>query len=365
MRIFLALTFFIILAVAIGSLLFLSRDLAEFYSRSSEAVLLNSVAIQKEETSAVKVEKPISILFVGDIMLSREIGAQIKREGDPRYPFLKIKDFLDTFDLRFANLESPISDQGWNQGSMYSFRADPKVVEGLTFAGLNVLSIANNHIWDWGSPALVQTARILKENGIVPIGAGEDEAAANKLIIIERGATKIGFLAYTTLYPKTLEATATRPGVSHFNVEKIKKVIGDAKSKADVLVVSLHWGEEYRTEASDEQKRIARALVDAGADLIVGHHPHVAEEVERYSPPSSPSGRTSTGAQALADKPDGQRDGWIAYSLGNFVFDQNFSSETRRGLILLVTLEGGKVRRIETKTVSFSPTYQPYLPTGE
>lgn len=285
--------------------------------------------------------KTATLIFVGDIMLSRGVAWSIGKYGggDVRHPFLKIADTMRSADLAFGNLEGPISSRGKNQGSEYSFRANPKVIEGLTFAGFDVLSVANNHIWDWGSEALEDTVDLLSENGIKPVGAGRNFDEANQPAIFSVGSTRIAFLAYTTLYPQSLEATAEHPGISSFRQEKAASEIKKIKESkiADLVIVSLHWGEEYATQASEEQKTIAHALVDAGADLIIGHHPHVVQEVERY------------------------KNSWIAYSLGNFVFDQGFSKETMEGLVLKVSVRNKKISAVEAVKTKISREFEPYI----
>ncbi len=291
-------------------------------------------------------EKPATLVFVGDIMLSRAVGKKIEAENDPHFPFLNVADALRSADLAFANLEGPISSRGKDQGSEYSFRADPGVIEGLKFAGFDVLSLANNHIWDWGSEALEDTVNILKENGIQPTGAGKNFDEANAPAIFVIGNTRLAMFAYTTLYPRSLEATAEIPGISAFQLEKVADEIKRIKGSktADIVIVSLHWGEEYVAHASEEQKDIAHVLVDAGADLVIGHHPHVVQEVERYK------SRLPAGRQ-----------GWIAYSLGNFVFDQGFSKETMAGLMLKATVRNKEIFSVETVKTKISRDFEPYI----
>lgn len=295
-------------------------------------LLVQSNSTRSQIESRLAPTDEINLLFVGDIMLSRAVGEKIKEAGDYRYPFLETADFLAQADLTFANLENPISDRGQNQGSQYSFRADPRTVEGLTFAGFDVVSIANNHILDWGAEALADTVSVLRVNGIEPVGAGQNYEEANGSVIKEVNATKIAFLAYTNLYPEALEATSGRAGVSDF--DSAKKKIAEAKEAADIVVVSLHWGDEYETRSNGLQQTIGRVLVDAGADLVVGHHPHVVQEIEPY------------------------KNGWIVYSLGNFVFDQGFSQATMRGLAVTATIKDKKVSALRENAVLVSPEYQ-------
>jgi len=284
-----------------------------------------------------------TMLFVGDIMLSsgRGVGKYVEENDDYKYPFLKIADVLRSADLTFGNLEGPISYRGEDGGSTYSFRADIENASGLLFAGFDVLSIANNHIFDWGKEAFGDTIFILNENGIDAVGGGVDYLNANKSIIKDVNGTKVAFLAYSMVDYDigNFEAKIDSPGKSSFNEEEVINVIERLKTSgaADIVVVSFHWGEEYKTRSYGKQQKVAYSMVDAGVDLIVGHHPHVVQEVEKY------------------------KKGWIAYSLGNFVFDQSFSDETMRGLILEVEIQDKKISNVNPIGIKISETFQPYV----
>ena len=319
----------------------LYRELEHSISNELSAKLAAIQISTQVRIVAAEKEKNIDLIFVGDIMLSRGVEQMVEKygEGDWRYPFFNVVDALRSADLVFGNLEGPISARGKNQGSVYSFRADPAAVHGLTFAGFDVLSLANNHILDWGREALLDTIQILSSNGIHPVGAGKSEAEANAPLMVNVGEAKIAFLAFTDLYPKSFEARSDSPGVSSFNPTRIKKQISEIKNigEADIVIVSLHWGEEYKTNANKKQIAIGHKLVDAGADLIIGHHPHVVQEAERYNR------------------------AWIAYSLGNFIFDQNFDEATSRGLMLKVIVQNRKIEKVEEIPIKFTRTFQPYL----
>lgn len=297
-----------------------------------------------------KEEAPISILFAGDIMIAdnRGTGILVKRFNDPNYPFLKIADTMRAADITFANLEGPIAEEGrgFKAGSRYSFRMEPRIVEGLLFAGFDVLSLANNHIWDYSRVALEDTVDILNNNNIAPVGAGKSEEEANAPVIKTIGDTRVAFLAYTTLYRPPyggyayVEAQGKNAGMSKFDREEIIKKITELKSskRADIVVISFHWGIEYESQSNNDQQKIAHELIDAGADMIIGHHPHVPQEIEHY------------------------KEGWIAYSLGNFVFDQDFSKETMKGMMVRATIQDKKIISFEPILIQLTPTYQPYLP---
>ncbi len=324
---------FVIVLVAIGASSFWILGATH---RSRE------ISVQGEEPlpsrNATSRTKENTMIFVGDVMLSRSVGALMEQKGDYTFPFLNIATFLRNADLTFANLENPISSGGVKVGSIYSFRADPRVVEGLKFAGIDVVSIANNHMWDYGRQAFVDTLYNLTNAGIGYVGGGYSFAEAHEGITREINGTKVTLLAYTDLLSKQVAATHDAAGVSFLDVEQMKRDIALARNKSDIIVVSFHWGEEYQTAHNLKQGHIAKAAIDAGADLIVGHHPHVAQEVEEYQ------GR------------------WIAYSLGNFIFDQSFSKATMQGLALVVTISDGKISEVVSQLILISNSYQAQLP---
>lgn len=279
-------------------------------------------------------QQPITLLFVGDIMLSRSVGDAMAARKDWTWPFALIASATRDADLAFANLETTISTRGTVNGCGYCFRSDPRVVEGLTFAGFDVLSVANNHTWDYGLTALEDTLGILADNNMNTVGAGLTLTEARGPLIKTIGATRIAYLAYTDILPASAQATEARAGVNLYNADRMAADIERARSLADVVVVSFHTGTEYEPFHNPVQERIYRSAIDSGADLVVGHHPHVVQDVERY------------------------KGKWIAYSLGNFVFDQNFSEATRRGGMLRVTVEDGAISVVATASVDISKQYQ-------
>ena len=306
-----------------------------------------SISYSSEIISPEK--KTISVVLVGDIMLNRGVEYMMKTEGngDFRFPFSKIAKDLKKADILFGNLEGPISDKGIKVGSIYSFRAEPEAIEGLTFAGFNLISLANNHAFDYGREALEDCLAKLSKAGIDYVGAGFNEGEAyggRTPVIKEIEGTKIGFLAYTNLGPESWKASEKNSGIawiSEKDFEKIKKDIENAKSQADILIVSLHAGEEYAAEPTQFQIEFSKAAIDAGADLVIGHHPHVVQKSEKY------------------------KDKWIFYSLGNFVFDQSFSQETMRGKILEILIKDGKINELIPKKIKLNNYFQPEITTKE
>jgi len=238
----------------------------------------------------------VTLTAVGDIMLNRGVERYLRTKGYA-YPFQHVKDALQGSDLIFGNLELPLSPRGTPHPTKRlgfpAFRADPRAVEGLLAAGFNVLSLANNHILDYGEEALLDTIGVLRANGIHPVGAGRNIREARTPAFLQIRGVKVAFLAYCSFY----EASAHQAGTAPFEPELMVEDIRAARQAADVVVVSLHFGIEYSPCPLPRHRAIVHRLVNAGAALILGHHPHLLQGIERY------------------------RNSLIAYSLGDFVFD--------------------------------------------
>src|SRR3990167_2618387 len=279
------------------------------------------------------------LIFTGDIMLGRSVEIKLNKygAGDYFFPFARISEWLNSADLTFANLEGPVSDRGIKVGSIYSFRFNPLVTKALKKAGFDVVSLANNHIWDYGPQAFLDTLDNLKTGGIDYVGAGKNFTEAHGGLTKEINGTRITFLAYTPLLAKSLNATADHFGINVLDLDQMDLDIKSAKACIDLVVVSFHFGEEYKPKHNQFQETVAYRAVDAGADLIIGHHPHVAEDLEQYQ------GK------------------WIAYSLGNFIFDQYFSPETMQWLALAVTVSKEGVGEVKRLPFIINAQYQPLL----
>lgn len=326
MRIFALLS--VLLAILFGSFLFFEKN---FWIESEVAPAQISKSTEE-----------IKIIMTGDIMLDRGVEYMIDKQGkgDFKFPFLKIADYLKKADIVFGNLEGPISDKGRKVGSIYSFRHDPKAIEGLLYAGFDILSFANNHAFDYTLEALEDNFLRLKAVGIDYVGAGFNDKEAHSAVIKNIKGVKIGFLEYTNLGADSWAATEERGGIARVagnDFEILKQDIVKAKSEADILIVSMHAGEEYTQKLTDFQKDFSRAAIDAGADLVVGHHPHVVQKSEQYN------GK------------------WIFYSLGNLIFDQGFSEETMKGEILEVLIGSGKIKEVIPRAIKMNEFFQPEL----
>jgi poly-gamma-glutamate synthesis protein (capsule biosynthesis protein) len=231
-----------------------------------------------------------TLLFVGDMMLGRHVERLARERQDWVFPFRRIVDRVRGATIAFGNLEC-IAAEG---GAPTPFRADPRVLEGLRDAGFDVVSVANNHAMDAGPEALDRMLRRLRALGITPTGVRTD--AGQDVAIVHANGLRVGFLAYSW-FVGDFPPAAGLPLIAGTDRAEMVADIARARPAVDYLVVSLHMGLEGARHASEPQRQKARAAIDAGADLVVGHHPHVPQELERYR-----------------GKP-------IAYSLGDFVFD--------------------------------------------
>ena len=287
------------------------------------------------------ISKKLTLGFVGDIMLDRGMKNSVEKygNGDYSFAFEKIKDYLNNFDILFGNLEGPISDRGTKSGSIYSFRMDTSSAKSLKEAGFDILSVANNHMGDWGRVAMEDTFQNLRNAEMVYSGGGNNKEEAYSIKTFTKDDVKIAYLSFSQFGKGYLEATDSFAGVAIISDEKLKSGIEKARSENDIVIVSFHFGEEYKKEPNAYQKTFAYKAIDYGADLVVGHHPHVVEPIEEYK------GR------------------YIAYSLGNFVFDQHFSKETMGGLVLKVTMENKKITDVSSDKTTINKYYQPELET--
>jgi poly-gamma-glutamate capsule biosynthesis protein CapA/YwtB (metallophosphatase superfamily) len=274
---------------------------------------------QKPSQIKEEVEKPteISFLAMGDIMLSRNVAGQIsKNNQDANWPFAKLATLLKQSNFNFANLESPFS--GTNDypttGSLV-FNAPMWTLPGLIDNNFKVLNLANNHAYDQSQAGLLNTKRLLESSEIISLGAGKDLNEAWEGRVYEINGIKIGFIGASY-------ASVNDGGVIKNNnvariedTARLKQSIATLKTKADFIVVTMHAGTEYMRKPNQGQIDFAHSAIDSGADIVIGAHPHWIQTTEVYE-----------------GKP-------IFYSLGNFVFDQMFSQDTKEGLMLDINLE--------------------------
>ncbi len=257
----------------------------------------------------------VTFLHVGDIMLSRNVAATVKKAGDPFLPFSKLQDLLASTDFNVGNLESPISGTDFfpATGSMV-FNAPRFTLPGLVRYNFGVLNLANNHALDQGPAGVSTTIAYLDEHGIDHTGVGENLEQAWAPALTEAGGIRIAFVGASYASVNDGGRARNRYVARTEDTDRLNSAVAAARRAADFVVVTFHAGTEYTTNPNPDQVAFARAAVNAGADLVVGHHPHWVQTIERY------------------------RGRYIFYSLGNFIFDQMFSAETRQGLAIKVTV---------------------------
>lgn len=255
-----------------------------------------------------------TIMLTGDVMLGRTVMTKSLDSGNPNYPFEKVSTELGKADLVFVNLENPIISNCPRNTESLIFCANPSMVEGLVAAGIGIINLANNHSRNYGERGLSETIEILDEKEISITGLGE-------LVVKEIKGIKYGFLGFDF--------------ISKTPKENDYELIDESASVVDVLIVSVHWGAEYRSEPAEIQKQWAKKLVEAGADIVVGHGPHWVQETEYVN-----------------EKP-------VYYSLGNFVFDQMWSEQTKTGLVIKLTFRDGELIKEEELPTYMSSWAQP------
>ena len=300
-----------------------------------------SSAYARADETAPKDEQLI-VAAVGDLMLGNRTEPFLKEFG-PAYPFNDVMPFFNKADVVVGNLESPISLRGTAvENKKFTLRAGPVAAQALKSAGFRVVTLANNHTMDFGPLALQDTLAALDENGILYTGAGMDLVDARAPALLRIKGRTLAFLAYSLTFPLEFFASAGRPGTAPGYADFVKADIEAIRPQADLVIVSFHWGAELMIAAKDYQVELGRQAIDWGADLVLGHHPHVLQELEVYK------GRL------------------IAYSLGNFVFGSE-SNRTNSSMILLLTFQGNRLARVEAVPLdvnNYRVKYRPRVLTG-
>jgi poly-gamma-glutamate synthesis protein (capsule biosynthesis protein) len=245
-----------------------------------------------------------SLVAVGDILMHQDVKTAATQDANG-FPSLWA-DLLPLFqgaDLAFGNLETPIAPTTGRPGVPFQFNAPEGLPSALRASGFTVLSTANNHAFDQGPKGVGETLTRLRAERLVAVGSGEDRAQAESVQILERQGIRVAFLGFTDIFNIDLNRRATEPWVRPLDLEPALEAVRAARCQADLVIVSVHWGNEYQHTPTKRQRDIAHALVTAGCDVILGHHPHVLQPAELLE---------VEGRKAL-----------VAYSLGNFISNQD------------------------------------------
>jgi poly-gamma-glutamate capsule biosynthesis protein CapA/YwtB (metallophosphatase superfamily) len=282
--------------------------------------LFGAIPVTRWPIEIVPRAKETRIVFGGDVMLSRFVGRLARERRDPALPLRDLAPYFAAADIAFVNLESPFSDRGRPVEKGMVFKAEPEMIGGLELAGIDVVSTANNHARDGGDYGIGFTLDWLDKHGIAAVGSGRSEEAAHSGVVLERNGLRFGFLGYT-FDQSNGNYTDFDERIAVLDVARMRRDVAAMRTRADVTIVSMHAGIEYAARPNQQQIAFAHAAVDAGARVVVGHHPHVVQPWERYG------------------------SGVIYYSLGNLVFDQFQRSETQRGALGQVDFSGATVAR--------------------
>lgn len=271
-------------------------------------------------------QRPVTLVAVGDIFFARGVARAIAKHG-PDYPFAATDRIIRRADIAFCNLECPLSTRGIPQRRRYLFRCDPAYAKRLRDHGYDAISLANNHTLDYGRDALTDTITCLRSAHLTCFGAGTDRRDARRLRIIDKNGLRVGFIGYNDITPPGVVQADDKPDVARLDTGSLAREVRAAKSRCDVLVVSMHWGIEYMKHPTERQRKLAQLCIDSGADLVLGHHPHVLQPVETYK------GRP------------------IIYSLGAFIWDARIF-DADKSAILRFELRKSSARILATTPVT-------------
>ena len=276
------------------------------------ASLLIAAALCVPALAAWPDVKPSDVTLVmgGDTGFGRYVEVRTRANGGWRYPVEGIAPLFRQADIAYLNFEEPLTVNRLPCDTCMVLGSHPDSIAALTCAGIDVVSLANNHQGDYGAAGVMENIGHLDDAGIAHAGAGANYSAAHRAAIVTVKGVRFGFLSYNEVPPVDYAATEDTPGTAWLTAEGMRRDIINVRDKVDVLVVLPHWGIEYTNQPTDFQVEMAHLAIDSGADIVVGNHPHWVQQYENYR------GRP------------------IFYALGNLVFDQMWSQETRQGMAL-------------------------------
>lgn len=285
--------------------------------------------------------KKLTVIAVGDILFDRQVASFIAKEGSGA-PFAYVSPILQSGDIAFANLECPLSNKGSRlKEKDVTFRGTPQATVGIRQSGIDVVSLANNHALDYGPQALADTISLLNRSGIKSAGAGQNISQAHQPAILKVRNKQVSLLAYSYVIPAGFFASPSHPGIaSARSPDRVAQQVKEAKKTSDFVILSFHWGVEYQDYPISIQRQLAHTAIDSGADLVLGHHPHVIQGLEIY------------------------KNKLIAYSLGDFVFD-HFSRKTGEAFILKCEMSQEKVLSATCIPVYLTSYGQPRVVKGK
>ena len=302
------------------------EDSPIFYVSAKKSNEPDAKALANELTEQAKKSPEWSLTTVGDIIIGRTVYKKVKHADDPNLPFAPFAKQLASSDLTLANLENAFATQPTYPEKGMTFIAPPAFAKGFTSAGIDAVNVANNHSYNAGEKGFKETLSTLDGLRIGYFGGGLTAEAARKPLIKEVKGVKVALLGYSSIAGSE-SAGEKKAGqnvlqmapwgkLQEGEMARMSEDITQARTQADIVLVYYHWGQEYTHVANNDQRTVAHRAIDAGADMIIGTHPHWVQGLEWYK------GKL------------------IAYSLGNFVFDQEWSTETKQGFFINFTFRG-------------------------
>jgi Bacterial capsule synthesis protein PGA_cap len=295
--------------------------------RVRRSYLLRARAVDGRRSRRVRVRsRHVTLAAVGDINLGDGPGAFIAQRG-VRYPWTSAAPVLRRADVAFGNLECAVSTRGVPIPKEYNFRGHPAALRAMArYAGLDVLNLANNHVGDYGTEAMLDTVRLTRGYGMTAVGAGDSPRSAARPRVVKRLGLRIAFVGFSDILPASFFAASGRPGTRQATPDNIRASVRAARRRAHVVIATFHWGVERATVENARQRAFAAEALRAGATAVIGAHPHVLQPIRRAGP------------RRL-----------VAYSLGNFVFGAGSPGTARTGILGLKLstrgIEGSSFRR--------------------
>jgi len=288
---------------------------------SKDNIVVQAESLPSSPTPKAEINDLVTILFTGDVMLGRTVNKNTIRSGNPDWPFQYVKDVMQNADITYINLEGPLIKDCPQTNSGMIFCGDIKNMAGLASAGVDVVSVANNHTLNYGQSGLDETLAGLASYSISSVGAGSTP------VVISRKGYKYIFLSFNDV--------GRYNGINQVDPATIATQITNAKELGGLVIVSFHFGNEYEAYPTNRQVDLAHLSIESGADLVIGAHPHWVQTQETYLEKQ------------------------IYYSLGNFVFDQEWSNATKNGLAVRLTYRRSELVNTEELPVFIQNFGQP------
>ncbi|THB63460.1 MAG: CapA family protein [Gammaproteobacteria bacterium] len=309
--------FFLLITIFTAHNIYAANQQPSQKSATAPTTIKTETKKEKSAAAAVKSKAPqkpatVTIAAVGDMMVGNW-GENLLAKNGANYPFEKVAKYLQKADIATGNLEGPHCTTGKAMEKRFTFKIKPSYLSGYKWAGFDVLTVSNNHAMDYGAKCFLQSNAAVEKLGIKVCGGGKNLSDANKPAVIERNGISVAVLGYSATYPKEAWANTKRAGTVYPERSRVISAVSKAAKKHDLVVVHFHWGGEGRKDPKQYQKNLAHLAIDHGADLIIGHHPHILQGIESYK------GRL------------------IFYSLGNFTF-ASYTKRSKTSAIANVTL---------------------------